>query len=113
MKLYFEKDLVERAFKTIKGVTNLRPIRHWLYNRVRAHVFICYLSYLLLSLLRIHTKNLDLTPDKALHELKTVYKIYLRNPKKKLNFEKTVTLNRLQEKILKSIDKKLLAECSE
>ena len=113
VKLYFEKDLVEKAFKTIKGVTNLRPIRHWLYNRVRAHVFICYLSYLLLSLLRIHTKNLGLTPDKALHELKTVYKIYLRNPKKKLNFEKTVTLNRLQEKILKSIDKKLLTECSE
>jgi transposase len=52
VRLYFDKDLIEKAFRTLKGVTSLRPIRHWLYNRVKAHVFICYLAYLLLSLLQ-------------------------------------------------------------
>ena len=45
VRIYFDKDLVEKAFRTLKGVIRLRPIRHWLYNRVTAHVFICYLAY--------------------------------------------------------------------
>jgi transposase len=35
---YFEKDVVERAFKKIKGPLSLRPIRVWLRNHVIAHV---------------------------------------------------------------------------
>jgi len=36
---------VERNFKTIKvDDLDLRPVRHWLEERVRAHVFICMLS---------------------------------------------------------------------
>jgi transposase len=50
VKIYFDKDLVEKAFQNLKGVVRLQPVRHWLYNRVIAHVFVCYLSYLLLSL---------------------------------------------------------------
>ena len=33
IKYYFDKDLVEKAFQSIKGIVRLRPIRHWLYNR--------------------------------------------------------------------------------
>ena len=52
LSIYFgDKDIVEKAFQSIKGVVRIQPIRHWLYNRVIAHIFICYLSYLLLSLL--------------------------------------------------------------
>jgi hypothetical protein len=37
---------VERAFRTMKGVDlQIRPIHHWLSNRVRAHVFLCMLAY--------------------------------------------------------------------
>jgi transposase len=49
---YFDKDVVEKAFRSIKGVVGLQPIRHWLARRVIGHIFICYLSYLLLSLLK-------------------------------------------------------------
>jgi hypothetical protein len=34
VRTYFDKDLVEKAFQSLKGVVKLRPIRHWLYNRV-------------------------------------------------------------------------------
>ena len=40
VRTYFEKDLVEKAFQSLKGVTKVQPIRHWLYNRVTAHVFL-------------------------------------------------------------------------
>jgi transposase len=37
---------VERAFRTMKGVDlQIRPIHHWLGNRVQAHVFLCMLAY--------------------------------------------------------------------
>jgi hypothetical protein len=38
--------LVERAFRTLKGVDmQVRPIYHWLSTRVKAHVFLCMLAY--------------------------------------------------------------------
>lgn len=42
------KDLakVERAFRSLKTVDlKIRPIHHWLEDRVRAHVFLCMLAY--------------------------------------------------------------------
>ena len=37
---------VERAFRSLKSVDlDIRPIHHWLSGRVRAHVFLCMLSY--------------------------------------------------------------------
>jgi hypothetical protein len=38
--------LVERAFRTLKGVDlQVRPVHHWLGHRVKAHVFLCLLAY--------------------------------------------------------------------
>ena len=38
--------LVERAFRSLKTVDlQIRPLYHWLSTRVRAHVFLCMLSY--------------------------------------------------------------------
>ena len=37
---------VERAFRSLKSVDlEIRPIHHWLSDRVRAHVFLCMLAY--------------------------------------------------------------------
>jgi transposase len=108
VKIYFDKDVVEKAFQSLKGVTKLRPIRHWLYNRVVAHIFICYLSYLLLSLLRLKLKKLNLSPVEALSQLDTMYKIYLKDEKKGFEISRIVTLSKMQEKILKLISSEIL-----
>jgi transposase len=109
---YFNKDLVEKAFQSIKGVVRLRPVRHWLYNRVIAHVFICYLSYLLLSILKLRLRKINLSPIKALRELDTLYKVYMNDNKKGFEVSRIVALNKMQEKILKTVDKKLIQACS-
>jgi transposase len=88
VKMYFDKDLVEKAFQSLKGVTKLRPIRHWLYNRVIAHVFI----------------------PQALKELGTMYRVHMHDTRKDFKITKVVTLTKKQEKILKAIDRKLLNE---
>jgi hypothetical protein len=37
---------VERAFRSLKTVDlHVRPIRHWLEGRVRAHILLCMLAY--------------------------------------------------------------------
>jgi transposase len=45
---------VETLFDDLKNFVDIRPIRHWLEVRVRAHVFICILSLLLKRIFEIH-----------------------------------------------------------
>jgi hypothetical protein len=47
VRAYKQLKEVERAFRTLKGPLELRPIHHRLEERVRAHVFLCMLSYYL------------------------------------------------------------------
>jgi transposase len=109
LSLYFDKDVVEKAFRSLKGITQLRPVRHWLAERVHAHVFICYLAYLLLSLLQYRLRATDFTAESALLELGTMYKVYLRDTKRVFKISRVVALTKKQETILKTIDRKLLA----
>jgi len=108
LSLYFDKDVVEKAFRSLKGITHLRPVRHWLAERVHAHVFLCYLAYLLLSLLQYRLRHTDFTAESALLELGTMYKVYLRDARQRFQLSRVVTLTRKQELILKTIDRSLL-----
>ena len=47
IRQYREKNAVEEGFHEIKGLLELRPIYLTLSDRVRAHVTICILAYLL------------------------------------------------------------------
>jgi hypothetical protein len=47
VRAYKQLKEVERAFRTLKGPLELRPIHHRLEERVRAHVFLCMLAYYL------------------------------------------------------------------
>ncbi len=62
---------VEVAFKEIKDFFRLRPIRHYEDDRVRAHVFICVLSYLLEKIIekKMSQAQLEITAREALGKL--------------------------------------------
>jgi len=110
LSLYFDKDIVEKAFHSLKGITQLRPVRHWLAEHVQAHVFICYLAYLLLSLLHYRLRQTAFTAESALLELGSMYKVYLRDAKRGFKLARVVALTKKQETILKAIDPHLLRE---
>lgn len=65
---------VENAFRHIKDVVELRPIRHWKDPRVLGHVFICVLAYTLERLLDVRWKKAAVAPSAraALLELRTI-----------------------------------------
>lgn len=110
VKPYFEKDKVEKAFRSLKSVLGLKPIKHWLEERVKAHIFICYISYLLLSLLEYKLKKVNITAINALDKLSTSYKVHLKNKKTNVEFTKVVTLSQEQQKIIKAVSKTIIAK---
>jgi hypothetical protein len=46
VRAYKDLSRVERAFRSLKTIDlKIRPIHHWLDDRIRAHVFLCMLAY--------------------------------------------------------------------
>jgi len=70
------KDLkhVEAAFDELKNFIEIRPVYHYNEQRVRAHVFICVLSYLLERVLELTLKHagIEMTARRALQELESI-----------------------------------------
>ncbi len=56
------KDLwrVERAFRELKSGLDLRSIYHWKDSRVRGHVMICFLAFLLESTFRMRCQEKEI-----------------------------------------------------
>ena len=101
VKQYYDKEIVERAFKQLKGVLNLRPIRVWLKNHVEGHINICYLAYAILAYLNHKLKKTNTTATEALNSLKHGYKITLNTPKEEWSLH--VPLEPKQKQLLKAI----------
>lgn len=65
---YFTLQEVERAFREMKDFLRVRPIFHWTDERVRAHIFVCVLAYLLERSLsyQLREAGLKMSPKTAL-----------------------------------------------
>ena len=68
---YRDKDKAEKAFRCIKCFIRVRPIRHWKDNRVKAHIFLCVLAYLIEKVLeyKLELNGLKMTAEETLNEL--------------------------------------------
>ena len=65
IKAYKQEAIIEHSFRIIKDVVELRPIYHYNSNRVKAHVFLCVLSYLVAALLERKTgKTIKMLKEK-------------------------------------------------
>lgn len=74
VKAYKNLCEVEDAFREIKDFLKLRPIYHYSTQRVKGHVMVCVLAYLVEKLLEKSLKraNLNLSPREALGHLETL-----------------------------------------
>ena len=99
VRKYFGKDVVERAFKQMKGVLSLRPVRVWLRSHVEAHVKVCYVAYAILSLLEFKISSLGISAVDALDILRTGYRVKLCDRESRFEWETTVELKSEQKKI--------------
>ena len=67
---------VEHAFRELKDTIELRPIYHYAYTRVRGHIFICLLAYLLERLLELRLEAAG-CPQSARRAFETLEPIHL------------------------------------
>lgn len=104
IKKYFEKDIVERAFKSLKGPLALRPVRVWMRNHVEAHVKICYLAMAILALLDYRSRKIKISAIDALKMLQFTYKVNLRHSETKKEWEKLVTMSNKEKELLKILN---------
>jgi len=65
---------VERAFRSMKSVLELRPFYHHLEPRVRAHAFICFLAYLIEKYVEQALKRAEagMSAERAFESLKNM-----------------------------------------
>ena len=85
---YREQYIVEHAFRNMKSPTSIaiRPMFHHADTSVRAHVYLCVISLLLLSLLRLKLtrKSILVSYDELLDELRSVHALKIvSSPKAK------------------------------
>jgi len=71
--IYRSRNGIERAFRMTKECIHIRPIFNRKDEHIRAHLFICFIAYLLLSLVEKELKGTDaqMTGMKAMRELKS------------------------------------------
>jgi transposase len=104
VKAYYEKDIVEKAFKEMKNSINLQPIRKYLISHIKAHVKICYLAYVILSYMQYRLRAKGISATSALEKLQPVYKVELKSKKEGFQWSKIVTLTKEQKSILNLLD---------
>ena len=106
VRKYYDKDSVERAFKQIKGVLDLRPARVWLKSHIEGHVKICYLAYSILSYLSYILEKKGISGSEALDSLRTGYRVYLEDQKNGFKWESIVAMSAVQREIMDVVIKK-------
>ena len=80
VRMYKELSEVERGFRCLKDVLEMRPIYHRNEDRVRAHIFVAALGLLLTRLLerRLKEAGLRMSAEQALQALATINVVTFR-----------------------------------
>jgi transposase len=74
VQIYKDLSEVERAFRNLKDVIEMRPIYHQTDERVQAHIFVAALAFLLHRALekKLKAAGIDLSATEAIDALRTV-----------------------------------------
>lgn len=94
---------VENAFREVKDFLKVRPIYHHNAERVKGHIFVCFLAYLLEKLMekRLEEKGLYMSARKALQLLSTIKVVVSELAGQRI--KKVTTVSKEQELILKAL----------
>lgn len=74
---------IEKAFRISKTDLRIRPVYHRLRNRVEAHICVCFAAYSVYKELErlLHLNKIDLSPEKAINEIKEIRQLRYVLPK--------------------------------
>ena len=72
LRAYRDRTKIERAFRITKSVIRIRPMFNRKEEHILAHLFVCFLAYLLVSLLELDMKRqgIRMTAEKMVKRLR-------------------------------------------
>lgn len=93
---------IEKAFRVAKTDLKIRPIYHYVQQRIEAHICLAFVAYKIYKELerQLKEKKTDISPEKAIEIAKTIYSIKAIKPNSKEPFEKTLLLNDEQRNLM-------------
>lgn len=94
---------VEKAFRISKTDLRIRPVYHRLQRRIEAHICICFAAYAIYKELErlLKENKIDLSPEKAVEQIKEIKKLRYKLPKAKTVKSKLLKPNEIQSTLLK------------
>lgn len=97
---------IERAFRISKTDLKVRPIYHRLQRRIEAHICLNFTAYKVYKELerKLKDKKTDLSAEKAIDILQSIYQIEVYNPQKNEYIKKTLLLTEEHENIAEIFD---------
>lgn len=93
---------IEKAFRISKTDLRIRPIYHRLRRRIEAHLCIAFCAYKIYKELerQLKEKKTDMSPEKAIDILKTIFKITITMPYSKTKQSRLYLPNQEQQTLL-------------
>ena len=112
INLFYGKQKIEKNFHYLKsnGYTNryirMGPMLHSKDQRIKSHNYTCVLALQIYQIInhRLKKKNLDLSVQNALEELKTITRYYIKTASYKAPLIYTTPLTSLQKEILHALE---------
>ena len=100
---------VEKTFRISKTDLKIRPIYHHLKRRIESHICIAFAACVLYKELerQLKEKKSELSPEKAIDILKTIYSITITTPYSNTSYTRILIKNEEQVQLLKMFDVEL------
>lgn len=97
---------IEKAFRIAKTDLKIRPVFHYKQRRIEAHICLNFVAYKVYKELerQLKEKKSDLSPEKVIEIVQSIYEIVVTTPKQKERISKTLLLSKEQQKISKIFD---------
>ncbi len=93
---------IEKAFRISKTDLRIRPIYHRKNTRIKAHISVAFVAYTIFKELErlLKEKKINLSPTKAIENLKTIYKIEFLLPDSLQTVVSYANLTEEQQKLM-------------
>lgn len=100
---------IEKTFRISKSDLQIRPIYHRLKRRIETHICISFVACKVYKELerQLKEKKSELSPEKAIDILKTIYKVSIQTPYSLTKHQRLVIKNQEQRDLIELFNLKL------
>lgn len=100
---------IEKTFRISKSDLRIRPIYHRLRRRIEAHICISFAACKIYKELerQLKEKQSELSPEKAIDILKTIYKVSIQTPYSLTKHQRLIIKNQEQQDLITLFELKL------